>query len=129
VAKRNRASRNALRRSASRPQARTQSGPRSSGPAAPRPATARLAPVESLGPEDAASSLVQGAPESAPGSLRAVPGRTKIKPNSLLAARAETEYLYVGKDLRRIAVVGVSLFGVLIGLWILLVVIGLAGLY
>lgn len=58
-----------------------------------------------------------------------MPGRVKVKPNSLLAARAETEYVYVGKDLRRIVMVGASLFGVLILLWIVLVVLGLSGLY
>jgi len=40
-----------------------------------------------------------------------------------------TEYVYVGQDLRRIALVGASLFGVLLLLWILLVVLGLSGIY
>ena len=53
----------------------------------------------------------------------------KVKPNSLLAAKAATEYVYVGQDLRRIAIVGASLFGILLLLWILLVVLGLSGLY
>jgi hypothetical protein len=60
---------------------------------------------------------------------RSTPGRVKVKPNSLLAAKAATEYVYVGQDLRRIAIVGASLFGVLLLLWILLVVLGLAGIY
>jgi hypothetical protein len=60
---------------------------------------------------------------------RSTPGRVKVKPNSLLAAKAATEYVYVGQDLRRIAIVGASLFGVLILLWIVLVVLGLSGIY
>jgi hypothetical protein len=60
---------------------------------------------------------------------RSTPGRLKVKPNSLLAGKADTEYVYVRQDLRRIAIVGASLFGVLILLWLLLVVLGLSGLY
>jgi hypothetical protein len=58
-----------------------------------------------------------------------VPGRLKVKPNSLLAARAAEEYVYVGKDLRRIAIVGVSVFVALFVAWILLVVANLSGMY
>jgi hypothetical protein len=60
---------------------------------------------------------------------RSTPGRVKMKPNSLLAARAETEYVYVGQDLRRIAVVAAGLFGTLLVLWVLLVIVGLFGIY
>jgi hypothetical protein len=60
---------------------------------------------------------------------RSTPGRVKVKPNSLLAAKAATEYVYVGQDLRRIALVGAGLFGVLLLLWLLLVVLGLSGIY
>lgn len=78
-----------------------------------------------------AAALVETQPRSATqvGISRSLPGRIKVKPNSLLAARASTEYVYVGRDLRRIVIVGAAMFGTLILLWILLVVLGLSGLY
>ena len=56
-------------------------------------------------------------------------GHVKMKPNSVLAARAAEEYVYVGEDLRHIAVVAVSLFAVLILLWLILVVANVFGIY
>lgn len=60
---------------------------------------------------------------------RRVPGRAKIKANSVLAARAAEEYLYVGPDLRRIVIVGAGLFATLIVLWLALAIFNLSGLY
>lgn len=48
--------------------------------------------------------------------------RTRVKPGSLLAARAATEYLYVAQDIRRIVVVSGVLFGIMLMLYVLLVV-------
>lgn len=48
--------------------------------------------------------------------------RTRVKPGSMLAVRAATEYIYVGKDIRQIVVVAVLLTGIMIVLWLLLVV-------
>lgn len=76
-----------------------------------------------------AASVAPSASVAASDIRRSTPGRVKMKPNSLLAARAETEYVYVGQDLRRIAVVAAGLFGVLLLLWVLLVVVGLFGIY
>lgn len=45
----------------------------------------------------------------------------KIKANSLLAARAATEYVYVAHDMRRIIVVAGGLFLFLFVLWLLVV--------
>ena len=45
----------------------------------------------------------------------------KIKANSLLAARAATEYVYVSQDLRRIAIVAGTLMVALLIMWLLLV--------
>lgn len=56
-------------------------------------------------------------------------GHIKVKPNSLLAARAAQEYVYVGEDLRHIAVVASILFAALILLWLVLVVFNVFGLY
>lgn len=78
---------------------------------------------------DSTLSLRTDAPADPAAIARSMPGRMKVKPNSLLAAKAATEYVYVGQDLRRIAVVGASLFGVLLLLWVLLVVLGLSGIY
>jgi hypothetical protein len=58
-----------------------------------------------------------------------MPGRVKVKPNSLLAARAAEEYLYVGQDLRRIVGIAAAMVVLLIVLWLLLVVLNLSGLY
>ena len=46
----------------------------------------------------------------------------RIKPGSLLAARAATEYVYVAQDFRRIVLVAGGLVGVLFVLWALVVV-------
>ena len=56
-------------------------------------------------------------------------GHVKMKPNSVLAARAAEEYVYVGEDLRHIAVVATSLFAVLILLWLIVVVFNVFGIY
>lgn len=63
------------------------------------------------------------------GTARSARGRVKVKPNSLLAARAATEYVYVGQDLKRITWLGALLFLVLLAAWVLLVPLDLAGIY
>jgi len=105
---------------------------------APRPVSAPLAPAQPMPSEVEATTLITSdrnvflrteAPVDTAAVARSTPGRVKVKPNSLLAAKAATEYVYVGQDLRRIAVVGASLFAVLLLLWIVLVVLGLSGIY
>jgi hypothetical protein len=126
VAKRTRVQRSASHRPGSRPAVVR--------PSAQRPPVARQ-PVPREEPAEIASTIeealavdVVGAAE--PNSiLRSTPGRLKVKPNSLLAARAETEYIYVGADLRKIVLVGLALFGVLIALWIVLVLMKVSALY
>jgi hypothetical protein len=49
--------------------------------------------------------------------------RTRAKPGSLLAARAATEYVYVGQDLRRILVVSAVLLGIMIAAWLAIAVL------
>jgi len=49
--------------------------------------------------------------------------RHRVKAGSLLAARAETEYVYVAQDMRRIAVVSGLLVATLITTWLLIVVL------
>ena len=131
MAKRTRVTRSASARPGTRvASTKGQATPRRDA-VAPRPVSAPLAPAQPLASAVGAASLVDVQPGSAPqaGISRSLPGRIKVKPNSLLAARAETEYVYVGRDLRRIAIVGAGMFGTLILLWILLVVLGLSGLY
>lgn len=55
--------------------------------------------------------------------------RLRAKPGSLLAARADSEYVYVAQDLRRIGVVAAVLAAILIGLWVILVLMGGSPLY
>ena len=47
----------------------------------------------------------------------------RIKPGSILAARAATEYVYVAQDMRRILLVAGGLIGLLFALWLLVVVL------
>lgn len=61
--------------------------------------------------------------------VRSTHGRRKVKADSVLAARASEEYVYVGQDLRRILVVAVLLFGALIGVWLVLTTVDPFGLY
>jgi hypothetical protein len=49
---------------------------------------------------------------------RSLPGRVKVKPDSVLAQRARDEYVYVGQDLRRIVVVAAILFAALLVIWV-----------
>ena len=92
------------------------------------PSQLEAAAIIAEGAEPAPPSAVAALTDSA-AIARSTPGRVKVKANSLLAAKAATEYVYVGQDLRRIAIVGASLFGVLLLLWVVLVVLGLSGLY
>ena len=52
----------------------------------------------------------------------------RVKPGSVLAARAATEYVYVSQDLRRILLVAGALIGVLLVLWVVVVVLRLVPL-
>jgi hypothetical protein len=107
-----------------------------------RPPSARLGRTDAAAPIVAASGdlIVEealatdavgpaGSSISSPDVRRSTPGRIKVKADSLLAARAATEYVYVGQDLRRIVLVAAVLFGVMFVLWVVLVLMGLAGIY
>lgn len=69
------------------------------------------------GPAEAAEDL-----ERAARAARARQARSRIKPNSLLAARAANEYVYVAQDIRRIVLVTAGLFGLMLALFVLIVV-------
>jgi hypothetical protein len=121
---------------------RTRGQPRrrpAARPTATRPATASRTPIRATGTvEPAAIEPSARAIEDAPvprdaastaTRMRTAHARARAKPGSLLASRAATEYIYVGRDLRRIALVAAILFGVLIVLWVVIVLAGLSELY
>ncbi len=117
---------------AGRPGTRPPAGARPAGPARPVGALtaaeeARAAELEAqiLAEERAAEAGRSRARErkrSDVAATGAAPGRSRE--GSLLAARAEEEYAYVVRDVRRIARVGGSLVGVLAILFILIDVVG-----
>jgi hypothetical protein len=113
---------------------------RSARPAASQPA-AVAAP---LAPADPGSALVAGSEAGVipaqPAGMTAVDGGRPVPADSApagrrsaasaattgrLAAEAAEEYRYVARDVRRIALIGGSMFAILIILFILLEVIGL----
>ena len=101
--------RRAVQRSAARP--------------APRPVEATPAG------QTTAAELTDDAPESIGAETAARPssgprGRTRGASTSFEESAAQ-EYAYVASDVRRIAVVGGSLFAVLIGLWLVIEVFGI----
>jgi hypothetical protein len=117
---------------AGRPGTRPPSGSRPAGPA--RPIGALTAAEESRAAELEAQILAEERAAEAGrararerkrsdiAAMGAAPGRSRE--GSLLAARAEEEYAYVVRDVRRIARIGGSLVGILA---ILFVLIDLAG--
>ena len=96
--------------------------------AAPRPSDLDAAIVLTEGVAVASTNVATAGPRPSP-VVSHQRGHVKMKPNSVLAARAAEEYVYVGEDLRHIAVVAVSLFAVLILLWLVVVVLNVFGLY
>jgi hypothetical protein len=75
--------------------------------------------------EIVAEDIVEARPAEAAAVLDAnarMHPRSRVKPGSLLAAKAATEYVYVAKDMRRILIVAALLAAVMLTLWLLLVV-------
>jgi hypothetical protein len=76
--------------------------------------------------EIVAEDIMEDRPAAAATELEHNAARTdqhhRVKPGSLLAAKAATEYVYVAQDMRRIALVAALLFGILFVLWLLIVV-------
>ena len=73
-------------------------------------------------PEAAPTSRGQG---RAPGTEPAGPRRVGV--SGRLAVESAEEYRYVARDVRRIATVGGAMFAILIGLYVVLTVTGVAG--
>lgn len=105
----------------------------------PRPGSQPPAAIPGAAPRpsdlDASLVLADATPTASPAGVpRAAVvshqrGHIKVKPNSLLAARASQEYQYVGEDLRHITVVAVGLLSLLILLWLVVVVANVFGIY
>jgi hypothetical protein len=76
--------------------------------------------------EAIAEDIIEEHPAEAAAELekaeRSLPMRARMKPGSILAAKAATEYVYVAQDMRRILVVAGALFATMFILWALLVV-------
>jgi hypothetical protein len=100
-------------------------------PPTDRPASARrpvaepeVSQLESA--ELIAEDVIENQPAAAAAELdraaRAARRGQRVKPGSVLAARAATEYVYVAEDMRRILVVASLLVAVMIVLWLLIVV-------
>ena len=127
MSKRSRGSARVHRRPGARPPTNRPAGFR---PARPRPVdeSTALAPIdqESQALDEAIAAEEMAAERPAANARQAVRttgARQRAKPGSLLAARAATEYVYVGQDLRRIAVVSVVLLATMIAAWLLIVVL------
>jgi len=121
MAKRTRGSaRPAHRKPGARP-AGTRSQPRPASPSAPAPPADQQGATETLAAATAADVATEpGTPAAPARSTGHV--RPRAKPGSILAARSATEYAYVAQDLKRIAILTASLFAILFGLWLIVVV-------
>ncbi len=83
------------------------------------------------------ATIVAADQASQAGATRAIPRARPAEPGAVpqrrpggsgrLAAEAAEEYRYVSRDVRRIAVVGGSMFGILAVLYVVLIVAGVAG--
>lgn len=123
------------RRPIQRPAARPASAaPRPS--ASPAPATdivatrsASLTPEEEARAAELEAAIVAEERQAEQGR-RARTQRTVAEPvaraGSTLAVAAANEYAYVARDVRRVAVVGGSLFGLLLALWVVVQVTGIS---
>jgi len=119
-------------RGSARAHRRPGARPPSSRPAGARPARPATPPVEvpperpaplEVAPQLAEAAVEQQAVVEHREPVRSAQHRVRAKPGSVLAARAATEYVYVGQDLRRIAIVSTVLVGLMIAAWLLIVVL------
>jgi hypothetical protein len=90
--------------------------PRPTQPRPARPANQAVAtsPAAAVTPDAAPTGVSQPLPDKA-----AVRSTRSARSGGLLATKAANEYVYVERDLRRIAIVGGSMFGFMAVLWLL----------
>lgn len=84
-------------------------------------------PVSQATPEDLVQDLPEATAEGATSRPTGSRSRTRGPSTSFEESTAQ-EYAYVASDVRRIAIVGGSLFAVLIALWLLIEVLGIVKL-
>jgi hypothetical protein len=123
-------SRRSLPSSSSSPRPGTQP-PAAIPGAAPRPTETEATLVISGLPDDTHTAVATPAapPRATPTVRSRQRGHVKVKPTSVLAARAAQEYAYVREDLRTIAKVGIGLSVVMVLLWLIIVVANVFGIY
>ncbi len=100
--------------------ARSNKRPRPRSTPSARP-TAPLRQAPAVATAEAAPAPAAAGPRPAP--TRTQP-RTAPRPSGLLAQKAANEYVYVARDLRRIAVFAVSVAAVLLLVWVLVDLLG-----
>lgn len=95
--------------------------------AATRPAS--LTPEEEARAAELEAAIVAEERQAEQGR-RARAQRTDVEPvvrsSSSLAVAAANEYAYVARDVRRVTIVGGSLFGLLVALWVVVQVTGIS---
>lgn len=116
-----RGTRPGTRRPISRP-----AGARPGRPSPPDPTTLPAPTPLEVAPE-VAEDVVEKRPAAAAADARRATHvanpRPRAKAGSVLAARAASEYVYVGQDIRRIVVVSAVLFGLMLLAWLLIAVL------
>lgn len=94
-------------------------------PARPAQRAVETAPVGAVAVDELVDDLPEASAEGAP-SRPATGARSRTRgPSASFEESAAQEYAYVASDVRRIALVGGSLFAVLIALWLLIEVLGI----
>jgi hypothetical protein len=112
-------------RATGRPNRRPGSRPATERSNSARRATTVLPESQLETAEIVAEDVVEDRPAAAAAVLETnarMHSRSRVKPGSMLAAKAATEYVYVAQDMRRILFVAALLAGVMLILWVLLVV-------
>lgn len=121
-----------LQRSATRPSAKPAAPAAPATEVAARPPDSLTPAEEARAAELEAAIVAEERAAEAETSRRrarsAREGETVVTPRaaSSLAASAAEEYGYVARDVRRVAIVGGSLVGLLLGLWVVAQVTGLS---
>lgn len=115
-------------RGPARPAAHRRPGTRPSVNRPTRPRSNAVAPSQLEAAPDIAEDIIEDRPAEAAHELEAAARASaqrhrSVKPGSVLAAKAATEYVYVAQDMRRILIVAAALFGILIAAWVVIVIL------
>ena len=69
---------------------------------------------------DAAAVITSADPVTTRSAPATIGRRSQARPSSLLARHAETEYVYVARDIRHIVYVAAAIAAILVVLWVLI---------